>query len=84
MLASGEVKNKFGQVTNMVLRGEDVVVTQYGTPTLMILPYDVGTEALRLYRAKQMKAFMQNMETSNEADQLSFDDINKMVHDLRD
>ena len=30
-----------GGIMNKVLRGEDVVVTQYGEPTLMIVPYDV-------------------------------------------
>lgn len=82
-LPSKEVQNKFGQVANMVLRGEDVVVTQYGEPTLMIVPYDVGTEAMRLYRAEQMTRFMQNMETAKATEDLSFDDINRMVHELR-
>ena len=82
-LPSKEVQNRFGQVTNMVLRGEDVVVTQYGEPTLMIVPYEVGTEAMRLYKAEQMKSFMQSMETSKAAEDLSFDDINRMVHELR-
>lgn len=82
-LPSKEVQNRFGQVANMVLRGEDVVVTQYGEPTLMIVPYDVGTEAMRLYKAEQMKNFMQSMETNTAAEDLSFDDINRMVHELR-
>ena len=78
-----QVQNRFGQVANMVLRGEDVVVTQYGEPTLMIVPYDVGTEAMRLYKAEQMKNFMQSMETSEAAESLSTQDINRMVHELR-
>ncbi len=82
-LPSKEVQNRFGQVANMVLRGEDVIVTQYGEPTLMIVPYDVGAEAMRLYKAEQMKNFMQSMETSEAAENLSFDDINRMVHELR-
>ena len=82
-LPSKEVQNRFGQVANMVLRGEDVVVTQYGEPTLMILPYDVGTEAMRLYKAEQMKQFMQSMKTSEAAEALNFEDINRLVHELR-
>ncbi len=82
-LPSKEVQNRFGQVANMVLRGEDVVVTQYGEPTLMIVPYDVGAEAMRLYKAEQMKNFMQSMEASEAAENLSVDDINRMVHELR-
>lgn len=82
-LPSKEVQNKFGQVANLVLRGEEVVVTQYGNPTLMILPYDVGTEAMRLYQAEEMSRYMQSLETSKEAEALSFEDINRMVHELR-
>lgn len=83
MLASREVQNSFGQVANMVLRGEDVVVTQYGRPTLAIVPYDVWKEAMRLYKVAQMKQYMDALKTNPEAEKLTLDDINKLVHELR-
>ena len=82
-LPSREVQNKFGEVSNMVLRGEEVVVTQYNRPTLMILPYEVGKEAMRLYKAEQMIQFMKNMKTNAEAEALTMEDINALVHELR-
>ena len=82
-LASREVQNNFGQVANLVIAGEEVVVTQYNRPTLMIVPYEVGKEAMRLYRAEQMVKFMQSMETSKEAEDLTMEDINRLVHELR-
>ncbi|SJM94047.1 putative Prevent-host-death family protein [Crenothrix polyspora] len=82
-LASREVQNNFGQVTNTVLRGEGVVVTQYNKPTLMILLYEVGLEAMRLYRAEQMIHFMKSITTNDEAESLTLEDINRLVHELR-
>ena len=50
-LSSVEVQNHFGSIANIVKSGEPVAVTQYGTPTLMILPYGLAAEALRDYNA---------------------------------
>ena len=82
-LASREVQNNFGQVANMVIAGEEVVVTQYNRPTLMIVPYEIGKEAMRLYRAEQMERFMRGMDTNEAAEDLSMEDINRLVHELR-
>lgn len=82
-LPSREVQNNFGQVANMVIGGEEIVVTQYNRPTLMIVPYEIGKEAMRLYRAEQMVRFMKNMETNQEAEELTMEDINRLVHELR-
>jgi antitoxin (DNA-binding transcriptional repressor) of toxin-antitoxin stability system len=82
-LPSREVQNNFGQVANMVIGGEEVIVTQYNRPTLMIVSYEIGKEAMRLYRAEQMIRFMQSMETNKEAEELTMEDINRLVHELR-
>jgi len=82
-LPAREVQNKFGEVTNMVLRGEEIVVTQYKRPTLMILPYEIGKEAMRLYRAEQMIQFMKSMKTNEAAEELTMEEINRLVHELR-
>jgi antitoxin (DNA-binding transcriptional repressor) of toxin-antitoxin stability system len=82
-LPSREVQNNFGQVANMVIGGEEIVVTQYNRPTLMIVPYEIGKEAMRLYRAEQMVRFMKNMETNKEAEELTMEDINRLVHESR-
>ncbi len=82
-LPSRVVQNSFGEVSNMVLRGEEVVVTQYNKPTLMIVQYEIGKEAMKLYRAEQMIQFMKSMKTSQEAESLTMEDINRLVHELR-
>lgn len=82
--SSAEVQNNFGAIANAVKSGEPVAVTQYGTPTLMILPYALATEALRDYKARKLAEFMDAMPAANtDAPQLSLEEINQLVHELR-
>lgn len=83
-LPSGEVQNKFGSIANIVKSGEPVAVTQYGTPTMMILPYGLATEALREYNAKRLVQFMDAMSPAKaDAPELTPEEINQLVHELR-
>ena len=78
------VQNKFGSVARIVARGEAVTVTQYGEPTMMILPFDVAQEALKAYKAQKMIRFMDAMPPVNsDAPDLSLDDFAALVHELR-
>jgi hypothetical protein len=59
-------------------------VTQYGEPTMMILPYGMAQEALRLYASQKMIKLMDTMPLANAgAPELSLEDINALVHELR-
>lgn len=83
-LSSVEVQNKFGSIANIVKGGEPVAVTQYGTPTMMILPYGLAIEALREYNARRLTQFMDAMPPANaDAPELTLEEINKLVHELR-
>jgi len=83
-LSSVEVQNRFGSIANIVKSGEPVAVTQYGTPTMMILPYSLAAEALRDYNARKLVQFMDAMPpASNDAPNLTLEQINALVHELR-
>ena len=83
-LSSVEVQNRFGSIANIVKSGEPVTVTQYGTPTMMILPYSLATEALRDYNARKMVQFLDVMPlVIADAPNLSLEQLNKLVHELR-
>ena len=83
-LPSVEVQNKFGAIANIVKSGEPVAVTQYGTPTMMILPYALAMDALREYNARHLVQFMNSMPSANPgAPELSLEEINALVHELR-
>jgi prevent-host-death family protein len=83
-LSSVEVQNRFGSIANIVKSGEPVAVTQYGTPTMMILPYALATEALRDYNARKLVQFMDVMPSANaDAPNLTQEQLNKLVHELR-
>lgn len=83
-LSSVEVQNKFGSIANIVKGGEPVAVTQYGTPTMMILPYALATEALREYNARRLAEFMDAMPpASQDAPELTLEELDRLVHELR-
>jgi antitoxin (DNA-binding transcriptional repressor) of toxin-antitoxin stability system len=83
-LSSVEVQNRFGSIANIVKGGEPVAVTQYGTPTMMILPYSLATEALRDYNARKLVQFMDSMPSANaDAPELTLDEVTQLVHELR-
>jgi antitoxin (DNA-binding transcriptional repressor) of toxin-antitoxin stability system len=83
-MPSVEVQNNFGSMANIVKGGEPVAVTQYGTPTMMILPFALASDALREYNARRMVNFMEAMPPVNVgAPELSLSDINALVHELR-
>ena len=84
-ISSREVQNKFGSVANIVKGGEAVTVTQYGQPTMMILPFLVGEEALRNVSARRFVNFLDALPRANStAPDLTMDEINQLVHDLRE
>jgi antitoxin (DNA-binding transcriptional repressor) of toxin-antitoxin stability system len=83
-LSSVEVQNKFGTIANIVKSGEPVAVTQYGTPTLMILPYTLAEQALRDYNARKLVQLMDNMPSAHaSAPSLTLEQFNELVHELR-
>jgi antitoxin (DNA-binding transcriptional repressor) of toxin-antitoxin stability system len=83
-MPSVTVQNRFGTVSRTVGRGEPITVTQYGEPTMMILPYHIAKEALRVWNAKKFVEMMDSMPPSNpNAPDISLAEINDIVHELR-
>jgi prevent-host-death family protein len=83
-LSSVEVQNRFGAIANIVKSGEPVAVTQYGTPTMMILPYSLAAEVLQEYKARKLAQFMEAMpEAHSDAPSLTPEQLNALVHELR-
>ena len=83
--ASGEFQSNFGGITDIVKSGEPVTITQHGRPTLILISYQEGTELLRLRAAQRLKQlFKERSETQPaEVEELSMDEINDLVHELR-
>jgi prevent-host-death family protein len=83
-MSSVEAQNNFGNVATLVKEGEPVTVTQYGKPTMLILPYQVGADALRQYNARRMAHFMDSMPLANPgAPELTDDELTNLIHELR-
>jgi prevent-host-death family protein len=83
-MPSVAVQNRFGSVSRTVGRGEPITVTQYGEPTMMILPYSMAQDALRVFNAQKFIRTMNEMPPTNpSAPDLSLAQINDLVHELR-
>ncbi len=83
-VTSVEVQNRFGAVANMVKGGEPVAVTQYGTPTLMILPHALGQRAMQAYNARRLVDLMDAAPQSKpDAPVLSEREFADLVRELR-
>ena len=82
-LPSKDVCNDFGRVAEIVKGGESVTVTQSGEPTLMILPIAEAMDAQRLYKAFRLVQFMKGLPTVDTSQELSLEEINMLVHELR-
>jgi antitoxin (DNA-binding transcriptional repressor) of toxin-antitoxin stability system len=46
-VTSGKVQASFGEVADIAKGGEPVTITQYGRPTLILMRYQDGIEAVR-------------------------------------
>lgn len=83
-MSSVEAQNNFGNVATLVKEGEPVTITQYGKPTMLILPYAIGSDALRQYNARRMAQFMDALPPANpDAPQLTDDELTALIHELR-
>ena len=80
---SRELQTRFGMVIDTAKR-EPVTVTQYGRPAVMIVPYEIGQEAVRAHNAARFADFMAQMPPAKpDAPELTEADINRLVHELR-
>lgn len=85
-LKSSAVQAKFGYVLDMAKSGEHVIITQYDRPSVVMMSYayyQQAEEALRLQAGNRMETFLNSLPTIPDAEKLSDEDINDLVHELR-
>ncbi len=81
-LPSAEVQNHFGEVLDLAKR-DPITVTQYGRPVVTMMRYEDAQVALRLLAGQKMSRFLQALPVNPEAEALSDEQINRLVHELR-
>ncbi len=84
-LTSANVQANFGAAADIAKSGEVVTITQYGRPALMLFSYKEGEELLRLRAAAELNRYFEGRAktTPQGEPELSMDDINNLVHELR-
>jgi antitoxin (DNA-binding transcriptional repressor) of toxin-antitoxin stability system len=81
-LPSREVQNRFGAVLDLAKR-EPLTVTQYGRPVVTMMNHELAQEAQRALAARRMGAFLRALPLVDAAESLTDQDINALVHVLR-
>ena len=84
-LTSAKVQASFGEVADIAKGGEPVAITQYGRPTLLLFSYKEGEELLRLRNLARVNGYFaeRREHVPTDVPELSMDDINNLVHELR-
>jgi prevent-host-death family protein len=87
-LTSAKVQANFGQAIDFAKSGEPVTITQYGRPTAMLLSFKDGEELLRLRALAKVNRYYEGREGKlgslpSDTPQLTMDEINDLVHELR-
>jgi antitoxin (DNA-binding transcriptional repressor) of toxin-antitoxin stability system len=57
-VTSGKVQASFGEVADIAKGGEPVTITQYGRPTLILMRYQDGIEAVRAAAGARLSNWM--------------------------
>lgn len=80
---SREAQTRWGAVTD-IAKKEPVTVTQYGRASFMLVPFEIGQEAVRLHNATRFSEFLKSMSPAKpDAPDLTDEEINRLVHELR-
>lgn len=81
--SSREAQASFGAMLDAARR-EPVTLTHYGKEVAMVVPMEIGREAVRLYQAGRFSELLRNMPAPrSDAPELSLEDVNRLVHELR-
>jgi len=84
-ISSAKVQANFGQAMDIAKSGEPVTITQYGRPALMLFSHKEGEELLRLRSTVKLTHYLEGRAKTMPSDvpELTADDINSLVHELR-
>lgn len=69
----------------MQTRRASVTITLYGRPTVILFSYKEGAELMRLRNAAYIHGYITERQAHvpQDAPELTMEDINKLVHELR-
>jgi antitoxin (DNA-binding transcriptional repressor) of toxin-antitoxin stability system len=80
-----QVQTNFDQAIDFVKTGKSLTITQDGQPMAMLLSFKEGSELLRLRHAAWLEGFLaaRLKNRPQGVSELSMDDMNKLVAELR-
>ncbi len=83
VVTSGKIQAHFGEIAEIAKFGEPVTITQYGRPTLLLIRYQDGMDALRQMEQKQLTSWLDGREKTAPAAalNLSEDELNALINE---
>lgn len=81
-LTSRDVQTRFGAVLDMAKR-EPITITQYGRPVIVMMSVEEAQQLQSMRAERRFGDFMKALPTNSAAEELSDENITKLVHELR-
>lgn len=80
-ISSAKVQTSFGEVADIVKSGEPITITQYGRPTMLLLPYKEGVELMRLRASENLMKWFDDRakDAPQPAKDATLEEINALV-----
>ena len=81
IVASRDLQARIGAILDLAKR-EPVTVTQHGRPAVMMVPIDIGEEAVRQFNARRLAQWLADVPPAP-ADAPDMAEVNQLVHEMR-
>lgn len=80
-VTSGKVQASFGEIADLAKMGEPVTITHHGRPSLLLIRYKDGMDALQAAAALKMGGWLENRAAAAPAaaNEVSLEDLNKLI-----
>ena len=84
-VTSGKVQASFGEIADIAKGGELVTITQYGRPTLLLMRYQDGIEAIRTAAGKNAVSWLDSRAKNlpKSAQEVTQEELNLLIDEAR-
>ena len=84
-VTSGKVQASFGEIADLAKMGEPVTITHHGRPSLLLIRYKDGMDALHAAAALRMGGWLERRAATAPAaaHDISLEDLNNLIDTAR-
>ncbi|HHW7507025.1 TPA: type II toxin-antitoxin system prevent-host-death family antitoxin [Mannheimia haemolytica] len=84
-VTSKQFQSEFGRIVDIVKGKTPVAITQYGTPTMVLFPYDQAVEAQRLLAKQRLLEMLAERDNNlpKALAEITLEELEKMIDEER-